>query len=141
MGRRVETGGAAAGSAGTIPEADDYFGRLVKYIPAEIVGLWLVARGMIPAADAPVLWATFGGAWLLVPVYLWFATSRRGRPLPSQIVLAAVAFPVWVFAIGGPFPELFAWHRDRPYAASIVLLFITVVFPLYRPLDRAVSSR
>src|SRR5215468_647246 len=98
----VSTGGAtpAASNAG-----DDYLGRLLKYIPAELIGLYLAARGVVPATERNIdriLWIVAAMTWLLVPIYLYFATSRnRQTALWWQIVLGTLAFPVWLFAIGG----------------------------------------
>src|SRR2546430_1233952 len=81
---------------------DDFLGRLVKYIPAELVGLYVAARGVIPkTAEPSVYWAVAGVTWLFVPVYFWFVTTRnKQKPLKTQILLATIAFPIWVFAIG-----------------------------------------
>jgi len=134
MGRRIETGTQSAmlGPGGSSQE--DYLGRLVKYVPTEIVGLYLAVNGVLPKAEPPsftALWWVFGICWVLTPVYLWFATrDAQKRPLPLQVGLASIAFPVWVFAIGGPFVSL-AWYQG--YIASIVLFFVTFVFGFFKP--------
>lgn len=137
MSRRIETGlPAAVAAVSAAPSSDDYLGRLLKYIPAEIVGFYLVAAGLIsPKPDTPNftgLWVVFALGFILVPIYFWIATSRdQGKgPLRSQIVLATIAYPVWVFAIGGPFVS-FSWYRTL--VASIVLVFVTVLFGMYKP--------
>jgi hypothetical protein len=147
MSRRVGTGAAVAGSpvtrvtvaAASAPAdtgVDDYLGRLLKYIPAEIVGFYLVAAGLIsPKPDTPNvagLWVVFALGFVLCVLYFWIATSRDEgkRPLWSQIVLATIAYPVWVFAVGGPFVS-FSWYRSS--VASVVLVFVTVLFGMYRP--------
>jgi len=138
MSRRILTGRAPsmmAGSSGA-SGVDDYLGRLVKYIPAEIVGFYLTAAGIIPQGpnkepNYTALWIVFALGLVLVPVYFWFATTRGGTPpLWSQVILATVAYPVWVFAIGGPFASL-DWYKS--WIASLVLLFVTVVFAMYKP--------
>jgi hypothetical protein len=116
--------------------SDDYLGRLAKYVPAEIVGLYLATAGMIPEnltskAKCLALWAVFIGSAILVPIYFIFATSRGGKkPLWPQVLLPSIAFPVWVFAIGGPFSCLDWYHA---WIASIVLAFVTVAAGLYQP--------
>ena len=141
MSRRINTRRSleVAGvqdSTGSAPAPEDYLGRLVKYIPAEIVGLYLAISGMIPQpqTDHPILWGVFLVCWVLVPTYLWIATSRGGqRPLYPQIALASIAFPVWVCATGGAFVKQFHWYEGRPYLVSIVLCLVTVIFALYQP--------
>ena len=148
MSRRIDTGeaGSAGGTHGSAGPGrplllgkmggEDYLGRLAKYIPTEIVGLYLATSGMIPSATKGeprwlALWVVFLLSFALVPVYLFFVTTRgTKRPLWPQIVLGSVAFPVWVFAIGGPF-KYFSWYEG--WIASITLAFVTVAFGFYRP--------
>ncbi len=130
MARRIV---ARPRTAGARAAADDYLGRLVKYVPAETVGAYVAAAASVPPGRTTALWIVFGASWILTPLYLWFATSRNAqRPLRSQIALATIAFPVWVFAIGGPFAEL-PWYAANRYVASILLIFATTVFALYEP--------
>jgi branched-subunit amino acid transport protein AzlD len=117
-------------------EADDYLGRLANYIPAEIVALYVATSNAVQPKNEKhlciALLVVFLINFLLVPVYFWFATTREGeKPLWPQIVLATIAFPVWVFAIGGPFTSCFGWYER--WMGSIVLAFVTVVFGFYKP--------
>jgi len=136
MGRRIETGVAPGDTRGGGPApADDYVGRLAKYIPAEIVGLYIAMVAAAPTTDAhygTILWAIFWLNLVLVPIYMWIVTSREtGRgPLWWQVVLPTVAFPVWAFAMGGPFKQL-SWYQG--WMATILLMFVTVVFGLAKP--------
>jgi hypothetical protein len=114
---------------------DDFLGRLLKYIPAEIVGLYLAARGVVRSDASPeiILWIAIA-AWILVPAYFWFATTREGTPaLKSQIVLATIAFPVWVIAIGGPPVTLWPWYVANQFIGSVLLVFVTVIFGWIEP--------
>lgn len=138
MGRRIVTGApVAARHAGgaPAPTADGYLSRLAKYIPAEIVGLYLFVTGVIPQTGSEpnwlALWVVFAACLVLTFVYMWHMTRQEGgKPLWPQIVLATIAFPIWVFAIGGPF-KAFAWYES--WIASIILAFATVVFGMIRP--------
>lgn len=128
MSRRINTGtikvlGPAKGAGGN----DDFLGRLAKYIPAEIVGLYVAALGLV--GDLPLYQkAAFFGCLVLTPVYLRFATHDPGKgPLWLQVLLGSIAFPVWALAIGVPF-----WSYP-PQAASLALLFVTVIFGLIKP--------
>lgn len=143
MSRRIQTGlskpaiagaaGPAAPGAGSSQE-DDYFARLAKYIPSEILALYLAMSAAVPQNHATALWIVFALNLLLVPIYMWIVTSRDpGKgPLVIQVVLATIAFPVWVFAMGPPF-SLFSWYLDWKWLATILLMFSTVVFGLIRP--------
>lgn len=50
MSRRVNSGIAtrAQGGPPNTPPADDYLGRLVKYIPSEIIALYIAVTGVVP---------------------------------------------------------------------------------------------
>lgn len=134
MSRRIETGPRDVKLAPTPPTQEDFLGRLAKYIPAEIVGLYLAATGPVPKTDGDhqaILWLIFGACLVLTPIYMWFVTKDPQKgPLWLQVILATIAFPVWVFAIGGPFAQL-AWYRG--YIATIVLVFVSFVFGLMKP--------
>ena len=81
-----------------------------------------------------MLWIVAALAWLLVPGYFWIATTRGGnRPMVRQIVFASVAFPVWVFAIGGAPVSSWSWFQSHQYLSSIVLTFVTVLFGWFEP--------
>ncbi len=115
---------------------DGYLGRLSKYIPAEIVGLYVAASGLIPEnlpeeGRETALWWIFGVCFALTPLYLIFVTPQPGKGvLWLQVILGTIAFPVWIFALGGPF-EAFDWYQG--WIASIVLLVVTAVFGLFKP--------
>lgn len=142
MSRRIETGMAQHPSG---PKAlylgkngDPYEVRLLKYIPAEIVALYLATMRAVPVEpDKPIpclaYAIVFAANLILVPLYLYFATRDKAKnkgPLVPQIVLATVAFPVWVFAIGPPFSCL-GWYRG--WEAAVVLPIATLAIGLYRP--------
>jgi hypothetical protein len=144
MSRRINTGtriarGDAVGGQPTSNlqpnTVDDFLGRLVKYIPAELVGLYIAARGVIPKTEEPVVfWTVAAVTWIFVPIYFWFVTTRDSqKPLKVQILLATIAFPIWVFAIGGPPVESWPWYVAHQYLASVVLMFATVAFGLVQP--------
>ena len=143
MSRRINTGMRTVRGNGAVQTMaprqgetiDDFLGRLVKYIPAELVGLYVAARGVIPkTAEPSVLWAVTAITWIFVPVYFWFITTRSGqKPLKAQILLATVAFPIWVFAIGGDPVASWPWYATHQYVSSLVLIFATVAFGLVQP--------
>jgi hypothetical protein len=142
MARRIQTGSPATlqkGAEGSVSDQDDFLARLVKYIPSEIVGLYVAASGFVPRMTDnkpnPALWWVFTPCAILTPIYLGWVTRdpAAGKgPLWVQVLFATIAFPVWVFALGGPF-ELLSWYNDKRYVASLVLVFVTTVFGWYKP--------
>lgn len=128
------------------PETDSYIDRLVKYIPAEIIALYLAVTNVIPddrnpAAGPPphhseyniAMWVVTAVTMLCVPLYMYFITKADNQPpLWSQIIISSIAFPVWVFAIGGPFTSL-RWYPHNRWIAAIVISFVTFLVGIYQP--------
>jgi hypothetical protein len=112
---------------------DGYFDRLLKYIPADVVGLWLTGSGLVQSqADNQT---RIGLLWMLFVVGLVFSffwtrkqTAEAKKPIAwQQILLSCGSFFVWVFAIGGPFAELPLY---KPLYGSLLLLIYTSFIPL-----------
>ena len=118
-----------------INETQPYSDKLVKFIPTEIVGAYLMLAGFLgfgpgatPDASAKVddvlIQVVFFFFLALVPVYMWVVSSVRHI---LQIVVATISFGVWVYSLGGPFE---VWHLSNPTIASVVLVLWTFVPPL-----------
>lgn len=117
-------------------QIDGYFDRLLKYIPADVVGLWLTGSGLIRSqSEGPsrigLLWFLFVVGIVLAFLWTRKQTHEPGKPTAwRQILLACGSFFVWVFAIGGPFAEL-AFYQ--PLYGSLLLLIYTSAIPLLPP--------
>ena len=115
---------------------DDYLDRLVKYIPAEVVALYLGATNVVPLKDPShwtALWIIAGLCAVCTPIYMYVATKEGCKPtLWSQILISSIAFLVWVFAIGGPF-RVFPWYEEKQWTAAIAITFGTFLVGLYKP--------
>lgn len=115
---------------------DSYFDRLLKYIPADVVGLWLTGSGLIQTSPDDL--SRVGLLWLLFVLGLVFSflwtrkqTAESQKPIAwRQIFLSCGSFFVWVFAIGGPFAELTFY---KPLYGSLLLLIYTTAIPLLPP--------
>lgn len=125
-------GAATVLAGGSKP--DDYFSRLLKYIPAEIVALYVSADGVVPA-DHPkkfmYLWAIFVFCSIATPVYMFFAARDEvtKKPIPVQILISTIAFPVWAYALGGPFTSLSSYE---PFIGSLLLMAVTFILGAVR---------
>jgi hypothetical protein len=133
----IATQSVAATTTSTLPVApDDYLDRLVKYIPAEIVALYLGVSNVVPSSDTSywtALWIITFLTTLCTPIYMYFATAEKGQPpLWTQIIISSIAFPIWVFAIGGPFRH-FSWYNDKHWIAAIVISFTTFAVGMVKP--------
>lgn len=135
MSRRIITTQLQAAGLGS--ETDGYSDRLLKYIPAEVVGAWIAGTGLISGSTgiptATILWIVFFVMIALAAAWTWRQTSKTGSPpAVTQITIATLAFVVWVFALGGPFATLAFYH---PVYGSLVLIVYTLAVPLIVPND------
>ena len=125
-----------ATSATQADSADSYIDRLVKYIPSEIIALYLGVINVVPTQDSSYwfsLWIIAIVTTIITPIYMYFATSEPGEPTAwTQITVSSVAFPIWVFATGGPFTQ-FSWYKDKHWIAAVILTFSTFLIGIHKP--------
>jgi hypothetical protein len=105
------------------PTADDFNSRVMKYIPAEVVAVYVFVDAIIKqSADlesmSVLMWITFIAIFVMTPLYLW-KVQKVAKWV--QIVICTVAFAVWVFSLGGPFAAL-SWYEPI-YGAVLLPLF------------------
>jgi len=111
---------------------DDYTNRLLKYIPAESVALYLTLQGIVLSsvegqALNTWLWVAFVIGVCSTPLYLWRVMRVKKR---VQLAVSTAAFGVWVFALGGAFASL-SWYE--PFLGSVMLVIFTFFVPLISP--------
>jgi len=99
---------------------DTFRDRLFKYIPAEVVTLYLGLSATVSAKDAPhfLYWVIFFAGLIGTPFYLRFVQNVTAR---AQLILSTLAFAVWVFALGGPFADIEGYKQV--YGAVLLPLF------------------
>jgi len=130
--QNLQTKSAAPGSApeAITQEADSYTERLIKYIPAEIVAVFILVQGLVQElSDDPVLfsrisWGIFILFCILTPLYL---LRLQGVKKVTQLIISILAFAVWVFALGGPFATL-GWYN--PLYGQILLPIFTILIAI-----------
>lgn len=114
-----------------LPEPDSYVQRLLKFIPAEIVGLYIMLSGItraLPNDDfkSGLEWVVFGVLLAATPAYLRRALEvKKGM----QLVLSTVAFAVWAFAQGGPFAVV----PHQTVLGAVILPLFTVLVAIVKP--------
>lgn len=114
----------------SIPNQDDYQSRLLKYIPTEVVALYLTLDNILKSAavnqqpDQTLLWIIFLLLVIFTPIYLWRVTKVRKT---VQLIISTVAFVIWVFALGGVFENL-PWYQH--YYGALLLPTFTFLVPI-----------
>ena len=111
-----------------IEPTNRYADILLKLIPTEIIGAYMVIDGFISPSLANARWIALGASsFLLVmtPLYLrkWYNVQRR-----TQLIFMSLSFVVWVYWMGGPFK---LWGIHIPQIASIILVLWTLLIPFF----------
>lgn len=128
-GRRLEVMGLVGydQAQAAALEADSYKTRLIKYIPSEVVAVYLALDALIRSgqpAGSLWLWLAFLVGLVGVPLYLW--RLQKVRKI-KQLLISTTAFVVWVLAIGGPFVAA-SWYD--PMYGGVVLIAFTFFAPI-----------
>jgi hypothetical protein len=124
---------------------DNYLERMVKYIPAEIIGFSMLINAILDQAiktggknaamaNFPVASIATGAlvlACVLTPLFCWYV-REEGDAWIMNAVVSTIAFPFWAYLMGA---VAFADHHDGNLAAILILTF-TVVSGLISPRPR-----
>ena len=123
-----ESGRVTRGAAdSTVPVAkDEYFDRLLKYIPGEVVAVYLLVAELLEKLTGKeqqiIHWLVFAAFCLITWLYLW---KKLHVTKVQQLLISLIAFIVWVFALGGPF-ALYGWY-DALYGAILLPVYTLIV--------------
>jgi len=121
------------------PSSDAFMERLVKYIPSEIIGGYIVVSGFIEGLitsdktflhlDAVSwLWFVMVTFSILTFVYMLFAPRADGESVQwFQALTAPVAFLAWSFALGGPFEKTLSDYDKA--GAAFLLVIVSLIIP------------
>ena len=107
-----------------IKEMEYYKDKLLKLIPTEIVGAYLVLQGLIPQSRAKI-WLPIVSICLCIITFLYLKFLQKVNRI-SQLIISTGSFGVWLLAIGGPF-KYFGWYE--PFIGSIVLVLWSLIIP------------
>jgi len=115
------------------PPLDSYYDRLFKYIPADVVAGWITVKGIIASTSGGskdhIYWICFIAGVIFTILWTYKLTSKEGhKPAWLQIIIATVAFFVWVVVTGEPFDL-------EPYIGSLILVGYTLAAGLIIPKD------
>lgn len=144
----------AAAPTATDPGESNYLGRLVAYIPAEIIAVYQTIQSFlardkgegggagtgalpsVPAGSEDALLVSGLALLLLTPVWFYFSTASKGEP-PAwhQIVNATLAFAIWLLVSGNPVVRWFG-EWDAVYGSIAMVLAVLILFPLVEMVAR-----
>ncbi len=102
--------------------ADSYFEKLIKYIPADIVAAWLAIDGILrDQTSSPLwlVWSVFGFLTVLTPLYVVYMKTDPPGFGPTKTfhwMASTLAFVV-------------PWYR--PLYGTVVLILTTLMLPLF----------
>ena len=112
---------------------DDFLGRMIKYIPAEIIGFLMIINALLDQAlrsggkaatmaGFPVTSIATGAvifACVLSPLFCWYVREEGDAWIVNAIV-STIALPFWAYLMGA---VAFADRRDGNLAVILVLTF------------------
>jgi hypothetical protein len=112
----------SANSAGGF---DDYLQRLVKLVPAEIIGLYLTLKGFYNRKpDDWMIWFVPPLCLILLIIVRIFATKRQW----IAVAVSSVSFGIWLGATGDPLVS-HAFSDGRIW--SVLVLVWTFIVPWF----------
>ena len=109
----------------------DYLERLLKMIPGEVVGLYLIGSGFIPEGQVIglLIWTII--CLIGVIAIRIYGTADSENNLPAQwpvVIISSIAFVIWIYSLGGVF-KLYGVHS--PYIGSLLVLAWTFFVPIF----------
>lgn len=108
-----------------IKDAQNYRDRLLKLIPSELVGAYMVIEGIVPQDQAK--WGTLVTSAILMILTPFYLNRLQGVTRPAQLIVTTLSFAVWVYSLGGPFRY---WGLYQPWIGSVTLVLWTLIVPL-----------
>jgi hypothetical protein len=123
-----------AGTMGTAGDpGDDFLGRMIKYVPAEIIGFLMIINALLDQAlrsggkaatmaGVPVTSIATGAlvfACILTPLFCWYI-RQDGDAWVVNAIVSTIALPFWAYLMGA---VAFADRRDGNLAVILVLTF------------------
>ena len=114
-------------------QPDDYGDKLLKLIPAEVVGGYMSLISVLDGSEEVahlellcrqvVYWMVLVAGFLATYFLMRFGFKVRDK---RQIVVTLIAFLVWAYTLGGPF-EISGVHSNT--ASGVLLTLFTFTVP------------
>jgi hypothetical protein len=119
--------------------ADGWATRLAKLIPAEALGVYGAAIGLLPNMDDKVvarliilIVITLACLAILIAVRVKSTAQNADGPQPIGIIISCIAFLIWIAALG-PTSSPFPIPKDFGFIVSLIgMLYVALVGVFYR---------
>lgn len=122
-------------ASGDTVTKDDVYAKVIKFVPAPLIGIYLMATNLVIAdadtdkgetPDETLLWIILG--FFLVATVGFLVVRKIKRPL--QIGLSVVAFAAIAAATPGPFQQIDDWNE---LWGTLALVAAAVPLIVFRP--------
>jgi hypothetical protein len=142
---KANVAGAGETRAASSSQGDGYLARLVKYIPSEIITVYVILWDFIGmnlpgsaksdgrlSLDHQQQFLVFAGFLVATPIYTFIATNKKGlSPAMGQILISIVSFAAWAFALGGPFTTVsidgYSYAQNGAVISAVALPLVVLV--------------
>jgi hypothetical protein len=143
--------GVAGVSTASSEAGDDYVTRMMKYVPAEIIGFLMIINSILEQAlksggkaatmaGIPVTSIAGGAlviALLLTPLFCWYV-RREGDAWIVNAIVSTIALPFWAYLMGA---AAFAADRHDGNLAAMLVMTFTVMSGFVAPRARKRKRR
>jgi hypothetical protein len=132
-----------AGVAAPQTQPDGYLSRLIKYIPSEVIAIFLVVNSLaagqatIGGVKVPFqltdqqYFIAFAVFLVITPIYVWRVTSvPKMKPATGQIIISIISFATWAYATGKPFTHT---QYYNPLLAAVLVPVVALLAGLIDP--------
>jgi hypothetical protein len=109
----------------------NYLSRLMKMIPSEVVGFYLVGSGIIPDNQhVGLLIFSIICLFGVIAIRRWGTADPENNLAPqwSAVAISTIAFVIWIYSLGGVF-KFYGLHV--PWIGSLLVMVWTFFIPIF----------
>jgi FtsH-binding integral membrane protein len=109
-------------------KSDNYFGRLVKYVPTEVIAVYMVLSNIVQMDTSPFRSTYLWGIMIFgfVGTFIWLKHNQKVNS-KTQILLSCIAFLAWSISISAP-P-----FYIQPTLKALIAPTITFLIAAFKP--------
>lgn len=106
----------------------EYFEKIAKLIPSEIIAAYMAIIGLIPliknnSLHEPFYYGTFLVLLILTPLY-FIKVADKKKPKTIHVILSSLAFIVWAYCISGA--TIVPNYFDSAISSIILIVFTLI---------------